>query len=248
MPRLKLLSHLLLGSWHNNGRDSPAAPALLYGLTVLAKDENNGTSNASSPCPNPFAPCVGYDRGGDDIKVFPQYTGNISDCEALCNDTSACMAWTWCGVGSAGPGPRCCLKSAVPDMVGAFDHMACGINKRAAGHIPPGAIDFNHTRPDEDGGGVRVGYDVTTQTVGIGGGGGGSSSSNKWAVSTKLVLNEGEGLQLHVFVDGNLIEVVANGRASVVYAQGGLAQDATAVHVFGTTAATFDAWVLGSIW
>ena len=111
-----------------------------YGVTVLAVARNStpAAHNTTSPCPDPFVPCIGYDRGGDDMQVYHDYTGTVTDCEALCSNNTACMAWSWCGVGSVGPGPRCCLKSAVPDEVGPFDHMACGINRRAAGHIPPG--------------------------------------------------------------------------------------------------------------
>ena len=91
---------------------------------------------------------------------------------------------------------------------------------------------------------------------------GGAAGSDRWAVSSPLQLAAGEGLQLHIFVDGNLIEVVANNRTSVVYAATGLTKDATAVRVFGggadstsaaaiaavTAVSTFDAWKLGSIW
>ena len=70
------------------------------------------------------------------------------------------------------------------------------------------------------------------------------------AVGPILQAKGGEGLTLDVFVDGNLIEVVANGRASVA-AVAGSAANASAVAVFGACgsgASSFDAWELDSIW
>jgi hypothetical protein len=96
----------------------------LVGIAILGSaSAPPSPPNSTSPCPNPFAPCVGWDRGGNDMKVMQPYAGNISSCEALCTADAACLAWTWCGPGSIGPMPRCCLKSAVPDHVGAFAHM-----------------------------------------------------------------------------------------------------------------------------
>jgi hypothetical protein len=83
---------------------------------------------------NPYAPCYGWDRGGDLLGTcVSNYKGTVSQCEALCTANASCMAWTWCGPGSSGPGPRCCLHKDVPGKVAPFAHMACGIAKRAVG-------------------------------------------------------------------------------------------------------------------
>ena len=211
--------------------DPPGANDIVgtYGVTVL------GSVNQSSPCPDPFAPCVGYDRGGDDLQVIQPYTGNITSCEALCTANSSCMAWTWCGVGSIGPGPRCCLKSAVPAHVDPFEHMACGIAPRAKGRISAGATNFDH------GHSVQVGYNHAAKQLSIG----------KSSVSFKL--NPAEGLQLHIYVDSGIIEVVANNRSTLAVAipiSTGNQADGV-VSVFGIGAgisAKVDAWSLKNIW
>merc|ERR1712232_1105049 len=110
------------------------------------------------------------------------YTGNASTCEQLCQNTSKCMAWTFCGEGSVGPGPRCCLRSAVPAHVAPQEHMACGIARRAKDSIPSGAMDF-------DIGGTKVGYDPSTASVFLG------------SKHSPLDLGVDEKLYLHIFID-----------------------------------------------
>jgi hypothetical protein len=114
------------------------------GLVVHAPSDFP-SPNASIDCvTNPFKPCYGWDRGGADLGCTSP-PGTVAQCEATCLAKEACMAWTWCGNGSAGPEPRCCLKSFVPNEVQPFANMACGIAPRAKGHIPAGAMDFNHS-------------------------------------------------------------------------------------------------------
>jgi hypothetical protein len=89
--------------------------------------------------------------------------------------------------------------------------------------------------------GIRVGYD-------------GNSISINGGDSAPLTLRAGEPLQLHIFVDGGIVEVVANGKATIQAAVNIAAGDQTngVVSVFGPTGssagATVDAWSLESIW
>ena len=66
--------------------------------------------------------------------------------------------------------------------------------------------------------------------------------------STPFVLKAGEALSLHVFVDGGLVEVVANNRASLACSTpwGPVADGVWVVGDTGVTA--FDGWALEGIW
>ena len=54
----------------------------------------------------------GVNLRGMDLKVLSGYTGNWSQCQALCDATAACEAWTWCT--SCPDTSKCCLKSGIP--------------------------------------------------------------------------------------------------------------------------------------
>jgi hypothetical protein len=65
---------------------------------------------------------------GDDLKVLEGYRGNYSQCQALCDATAACRAWTYCD--ACPDTAKCCLKSAVPTATYATNmsmHMVSGI-------------------------------------------------------------------------------------------------------------------------
>jgi sucrose-6-phosphate hydrolase SacC (GH32 family) len=95
--------------------------------------------------------------------------------------------------------------------------------------------------------GVMIGFDPTAGVLTVSGGD---------KSSTALKLASGEALALHVYVDGSLIEVVANRRASIATVANVPSADAnaSAVSFFGGACAvgpggiTFDAWQLDSIW
>jgi hypothetical protein len=159
--------------------------------------------------------------------------------------------------------------------------MACGIARRAAGHIPPGAMHFAPGPPPvAPGGGVTILYHPATRTLSISRADGavdsedseraasratvtaavGSGSDGRWefpsndgsreaaASSHELELAPGEGLSLHVFVDGNLVEVVANGRASLAVIVGASPLAHGSVRVVGPSNANLEGWALGKIW
>eukprot|EP01052_Picozoa_sp_SAG31_P032141 SAG31_NODE_3491_length_4203_cov_2.510478_3_plen_603_part_00 len=237
-----------------------------YGLAVLAPPSLPSGPSAKKNCSDPFVPCFGWDRGGHDSLDIMGYHGTVQQCEALCLANASCMAWTWCGVGAAGPGPRCCLKSSVPDKVAPFANMACGIAPRAKGHIPAGAMDFSNPKATQVGG-VAITFDPSRQLLSV------ATHMNPGHTSTPLHLRSGEALSLHIFVgtlhirtcrmlslssnvscwascaDGGLIEVVANGRASLAASVPQPRANDTAVHVIGTVGVnSFEAWALKSIW
>ena len=197
----------------------------------------------NSPCPDPFAPCVGYDRGGDNERVLSHYQGTASDCEQLCFNASDCLAWTWCGVGAVGPGPRCCLKSEVPNSVGPFAHMVTGIAPRAKGRIPKAAMAFGGND------GQKIVYDPRGGMISISPGGS-VLPCDSGTTAGPLRIPAGGNLTLHVFVDGGLIEVVANGVLTLAMPVDQVLADRAndAVKVFGGHAAAVNIWRLNSIW
>eukprot|EP01047_Picozoa_sp_COSAG01_P033276 COSAG01_NODE_2442_length_7689_cov_89.459289_4_plen_268_part_00 len=213
-----------------------------HGLALLAPhSQPTPPPPPAANCSNPFVPCVGWDRAGADLGCTSP-PGTVEQCEARCLALETCLAWTWCGEGSAGPQPRCCLKSKVPDKVEPFEHMVCGIAPRAKGHIPPGAMDFSHPSVAPPGG-TGVVYDPATHSLSV------STHSNPGHDRTPLSLRDGEGLSLHIYVDGNLIEVVANGRASLATSVAHPPTSDDAVKVLGgVRVANFSAWSLNGIW
>ena len=67
--------------------------------------------------------------------------------------------------------------------------------------------------------------------------------------STPFALQIGEALSLHIFIDEGLLEVVANGRASIATSTPPSQVAGDAIHAIGvTTLEEFEAWSLGSIW
>jgi hypothetical protein len=92
-----------------------------------------------------------------------------------------------------------------------------------------------------------IGFDPTVGVLTVSGGD---------KASTALKLAPGEALALHVYIDGRLVEVVANHRASIATVANVPSADAnaSAVGFFGGACAvgpgdiTFDAWQLDSIW
>jgi hypothetical protein len=249
---------------HTANIGSNTTGALFHGrqIEIKATFAAPGTTNASGlvvlaprdppvpqkdNCSDPFVPCYGWDRSGADLGCTSP-PGTVQQCEAKCLADAACMAWTWCGKGSDGPGPRCCLKSKIPPTVAPFAHMVCGIAPRAKGHIPAGAMDFSH--PGAPAGGTEIYYDPLKHTLSI------SSHDNPGHDSTPLTLRDGEALSLHVYVDANLVEVVANNRASLatsVRLPPSASDDAVRVACGGACnsgvgVVEFDAWALHSIW
>ena len=172
------------------------------GLSVLARAARPPAPKANN-CTDPFVPCYGWDRGGDDLGCSMNYSdssGTVEQCEAKCLANAKCLAWSWCGVGSIGPGPRCCLKSFVPNTVAAFTHMACGIAPRAKGHIPAGAMDFSGGAAAT--GGTSIFYDPRVHTLSV------STHNNPGHDSTPLTLRPSEPLSLHVFVGAQACRMV----------------------------------------
>ena len=87
-------------------------------------------------------------------------------------------------------------------------------------------------------------YDPFKHTLSIG------THDNPGHDSTPLKLRAGEALSLHIFIDEGLLEVVANGRASVAASTPPpqIASD-EAIRTLGTVqVASFEAWSLESIW
>ena len=54
----------------------------------------------------------GANLRGMDLMVLSSYKGNWSTCQALCDATAACNAWTWCT--RCPDTSKCCLKSGIP--------------------------------------------------------------------------------------------------------------------------------------
>ena len=54
----------------------------------------------------------GVNLRGMDLKVLSGYNGNWSECQAICDATVACEAWTWCI--RCPDTSKCCLKSGIP--------------------------------------------------------------------------------------------------------------------------------------
>jgi len=120
---------------------------------------------------------------------------------------------------------------------------ATGIDPRAKGQIPAGAMAF---AGGSSSGGVRISYDPRGGgMIGISPAGGG-----KGTTTGPVLMPPGQNLTLHVFVDGGLIEVVANGVLSLAVPVAQTAADKTkdVVQVFGGHTAAVEAWKLNSIW
>ena len=207
------------------------------GLVVLAPVDP--PAPPKNNCSDPFVPCYGWDRGGADLGCTSP-PGTVAECERKCLANDKCMAWTWCGVGSAGPQPRCCLKSFI-SAPAPFEDMVCGIAQRAKGHIPKAAMDFGD--PAAPAGGTAILYDPVKRLLSV------STHENPGHDSTPLALRPGEALSLHVYVDRGLVEVVANGRASLATSVPASAPADDAVRALGAVElARLDAWSLRSIW
>lgn len=90
---------------------------------------------------------------------------------------------------------------------------------------------------------VAILYNPAMQMLSVG------SHENPGHDSTPLVLNKGEGLSLHVYVDGEVIEVVANGRASLATSSLPSPLGDNSVNLAGGTALIdFQAWTMRTIW
>ena len=86
-------------------------------------------------------------------------------------------------------------------------------------------------------------YDPVKHTLSIG------THDNRGHDSTPFALRIGEALSLHVFIDEGLVEVVANGRASIATSTPSSQVAGDAIYAVGvTTLEVFEAWSLGSIW
>ena len=102
-------------------------------------------------------------------------------------------------------------------------------------------MDFGH--PKIPSSGTAIVYDPSRRILSV------STHANPGHDSTPLSLRAGEALSLRVFVDGNLIEVVANGRASLATSVPDLSPSDDAVRIAGSPhVEQFDAWVLKGIW